>query len=376
MLNAVLRGCQLLFFAIFIKHFYTYNLDGTMLQKNLLSLCAFLVLWPMFMRLPIKKLPEWGHLAIKVGAYVVAALMLMFTDYAGDKTFSLYNSNIIILLMANVAVFGSIVYVFTMKNWWGRVIFMAAFCAFWLSATVDGSWTQKLWNWSPCDWAVRFSYIRKILVVIPGSIAGDMLYQWMNRPSDGKEASKCSAVSMMLLSLGIIIACLVCLYNRWSFAAFATTGVLLIAGWYVVRNLAGSGELWKNLWILAACMLVVGLLLEPFQDGIKKANPTISYFFISGGLATCALIFFHVICDYFACRKSTSWLVMPGQNPMLAYVAMDLLVWPVLHITGLSSLLSVFKVNPWMGFLQGIVLTSLPILVTMYFTKKKWFWRT
>ncbi|MFR7516719.1 MAG: hypothetical protein ACLUVY_05630 [Bacteroides uniformis] len=32
--------------------------------------------------------------------------------------------------------------------------------------------------------------------------------------------------------------------------------------------------------------------------------------------------------------------------------------------------------NPWLGFLQGLLLTSMALLVTMFFTRIKWFWRT
>ena len=45
-------------------------------------------------------------------------------------------------------------------------------------------------------------------------------------------------------------------------------------------------------------------------------------------------------------------------------------------LLGLASLLSYFQQNAWLGFLQGVIITSLAVLVTMFFTKIKWFWRT
>lgn len=103
---------------------------------------------------------------------------------------------------------------------------------------------------------------------------------------------------------------------------------------------------------------------------------TFSYFFVTSGLACMALIVFHILCDYFRCQRSTAWLVMSGQNPMIAYVAGDLLVIPVLQMTGVFPLLSYLHSNPWLGFLQGLLLTSLSLLVTIFFTRIKWFWRT
>ena len=59
-----------------------------------------------------------------------------------------------------------------------------------------------------------------------------------------------------------------------------------------------------------------------------------------------------------------------------AYVVGDLLIMPLANILGIASLLSYFQQNAWLGFLQGAILTSLAVLVTMFFTKIKWFWRT
>ena len=130
------------------------------------------------------------------------------------------------------------------------------------------------------------------------------------------------------------------------------------------------------LYNAGAYLLLLGLCFEPFQDGIKKDPTTFSYFFVTSGLAFLALLFLSIVCDYFRCVKSTRFLVMSGQNPMIAYVVGDLLIMPLANILGIASLLSYFQQNAWLGFLQGVILTSLAVLVTMFFTKIKWFWRT
>ena len=60
---------------------------------------------------------------------------------------------------------------------------------------------------------------------------------------------------------------------------------------------------------------------------------------------------------------------------MIAYVACDLLIYPILNICSIAPLLGVFSLHPVLGFIQGVLLTSLALLVTMYFTKIKWFWQ-
>ena len=70
------------------------------------------------------------------------------------------------------------------------------------------------------------------------------------------------------------------------------------------------------------------------------------------------------------------FLVMPGQNPMMAYVVGDLLIMPLVNLLGIASLLVYFNENAWMGFLRGVVLTTLSVLITMFFTRIKCFCRT
>lgn len=144
----------------------------------LLAILCFVVLFPMFMRIPLK-MPDWAHTSIKVGAYMVAAIMLATTSYADGKTFSLFSSNIIILLLANMAIFGSILYIFTMNNRWIRLGILILLMAMILGSTVDGSWTQSVFNYTPLPWMYRFDYLKYLFIVIPGSIAGEYLAEWM-----------------------------------------------------------------------------------------------------------------------------------------------------------------------------------------------------
>ena len=58
--EAVKRGIQLTFFAIFIQHFYPYMLSSPQdMRAWLLAILCFAVLFPMFMRIPLK-MPDLG----------------------------------------------------------------------------------------------------------------------------------------------------------------------------------------------------------------------------------------------------------------------------------------------------------------------------
>ena len=376
------RGIQVTFFAIFIQHFYPYMLSSPQdMRAWLLAILCFVVLFPMFMRIPLK-MPDWVHISIKVGAYIVAAIMLATTSYADGKTFSLFSSNIIILLLANMAIFGSILYIFTMHNRWMRLGILILLMAMIVGSTVDGSWTQSVFNYTPLPWMYRFDYLKYLFIVIPGSIAGEYLAEWMKayqKETDDYATSPYRKMSIMLmiLSVVIIISNLYGLYTRNLVVNLVVTVLLLLAGKCIFpRKVDGIALLWRKLFNAGAYLLLLGLCFEPFQDGIKKDPTTFSYFFVTSGLAFLALLFLSIVCDYFRCVKSTRFLVMSGQNPMIAYVVGDLLIMPLINLLGLASLLSYFQQNAWLGFLQGVILTSLAVLATMFFTKIKWFWRT
>lgn len=76
----------------------------------LLAILCFVILFPMFIRIPLK-MPDWMRIAIKVVAYGIAIVLLLTTQYANGRVFDVSFSNIIILLLANMAVFGSAIYI-------------------------------------------------------------------------------------------------------------------------------------------------------------------------------------------------------------------------------------------------------------------------
>jgi predicted acyltransferase len=64
---------------------------------------------------------------------------------------------------------------------------------------------------------------------------------------------------------------------------------------------------------------MLGLLADPFEGGIKKDVSTMSYYFVTNGLAMFMLIGFSIIIDYLRKAKWVQLLIDNGQNPMLAY---------------------------------------------------------
>jgi predicted acyltransferase len=379
--DSLLRGLQLTFFAIFIQHFYPYVLSSPQDARSWgLALLAFALLFLMFMRIPLK-LPAWIHTAIKLLAYGFAFWLMTHVDYAGGASWSLYSSNIIILLLANMAVFGSVLYIFTKNNPLARIAVLFCLMGLLLSSSVDGSWAQTLLNFSPFPWMYQFSYLKYLFIVIPGSFAGEYLASWMNKrntaQSEGRDSDKKLSVFLLILSVTVIVLNLYFLYTRLLVANLLITAVLLLAGYFMLRKGAGfNRKLWRNLFYTGAYLLFLGLCFEAYEGGIKKDPPSYSYYFVTSGLAFLALLAFNIICDFYGYVRATKFLVMSGQNPMIAYVAGDLFIMPVFGLLGITPWLHFFSLNPCLGVLQGVVLTAVAVLVTMFFTRIRWFWRT
>lgn len=378
-LNALWRGVKLTFFAILIQHFYPYMTGGD-LHSQLLAVFCFALLFPMYMRLPWE-MPGWMRTAIQLAAMAVGTTVMLCMSYPTDYDLCLHlhTSNIIILILANVSVFATLMFIFTANCRTVRLSILAILFGIILSADADsGSWAAWLMSATPASWLYVPAYLKYLFIVIPGSIAGEILLAHTEKmqaaPCVATPRSKAWAIAA--IAIAIVVVNLVCLYARWLNLNLALNAALLIAGYATVRRGEGFCALWRELFIAGAVMMLLGLAFEPFEDGIKKDPVTFGYLFTTGGMSFMTLIFLSVVCDYFKCHRSTAFLVMSGQNPMVAYVACDLLIYPILGMCGLMQHLGFFATSPWLGFLQGVLLTSLAVLVTMFFTRIKWVWRT
>jgi hypothetical protein len=47
-----------------------------------------------------------------------------------------------------------------------------------------------------------------------------------------------------------------------------------------------------------------------------------------------------------------------------------------LHLSGIYEYWQQMNSNAWMGFLKGLLFTGLVAIITAFFTRKKWFWKT
>ena len=380
-LQIVWRGILLTAFAIYLQHIkpFAFSAQPTTFDW-LLGILGFALLFPILLRLSQTLNPVVRY-SIK-GAGIIGAIgLLWYITFPDGSGFSVNRSDIIIIVLANVAVFGSLIWLFTQQNILARLGIMGILIAIRLTQGVDGSWNHWLWNATPFPWAYKLYYLQYLFIVLPGTIVGDLIYKWMKSPAESSSMEQSTSTSRMILAfvlmLSFLLANLIGLYSRMLLAtalvdvALCGTGLLLFSkARTTLETLHRSLFQWGSYW------LVLGLFFEAYEGGIKKDHPTMSYYFVTTGLAVFAYIAFSVLTDRFKKRKYVGMLIDNGQNPMIAYIAGSTLVLPILAVTHLESLLEALSTSPWLGFCRGVIFTALVALVTSFFTKKKLFWRT
>ncbi len=371
------RGLLLGAFAIILQHLRPFTINSEPTNGTwYLALLGFVLLSLMFGRSPVSwKLGKYGTVLSAIG-WISALLLISQLSYGG-KGFLLDRSDPILISLANMAILGALAWLLTRSNQLLRLGLLGILLALQLSSNSDG-WVKVLWGSSPIPWLFQFYYLKYLFIVIPGTIAGDLILQWTQSLEELEEPQESRTQQRLwLIVLSMLMLCLVLLVGLQSRAVLITTGIggaIGTASWLLFAPLQGStGKLIKQLFQWGLYWLALGLCFEPFQGGIHKDPSTYSYYFVTVAIALFLLIALTILINAFQWRPQL--LINNGQNPMVAYVAFANLLWPILQLTGLEDMIIEVTNTPVMGVVKGIVYTLPIALLTSYFTRIKFFWR-
>lgn len=368
------RGLKLMVFAVLLQHVRPYTLNAgpdyiTWLQALVGMLAMFLLFSSKFpFNIPVK-------LANAAGILLGSIILFTYT-YPDGSGFTLGRSDIIILVLANMALFGSWVWWATRDNPMWRYAVMAVLAGCILSSSVDG-WVRTVWESSPVPELFKFYYLKYLFIVIPGIVVGEWLRGWV--PSDAKATIGSAKIPGFLAFSGLMLTVItvVGLYVKLIPETVMLTGLLIALQWYLMKRYVHCIPVVISKMVkFAAFFLILGLCLEPFEGGIKKDVSTFSYYFVTTGLSVYILIFFMVLIDLMGKIRFFPLLVENGQNPMFAYVGMMNLIFPILAITNLDLLTNKYFLDPWMGLLRGFIYTVILALITTQLTKRGYLWKT
>ena len=366
---AVRRYLLLTWFALFTYHMRAWVISGQPTTLHYaISILSFGLL---FLELYRPAAPATGKtwLVLRIAAYAASALLLYTLPFNNGEGFMLEKSDIIILVLANMAFFGTLAWWYTRKLPWLRIGILPFIMAIFLGAKEPGSWNEAVFNWSPLPWMYKFYYLKYLFIIIPGTLAGE----WMKEKDDRDIPHAHLRMTGILLLTAIVIN-VVLLFQRSLVLNLLLTVTIVVAVTYRLRAYASS--LSYKFIMAGSYLLLLGLFFEAYEGGIRKDSSTYSYYFVTSGLAFYMLVVFNAWQGLRMGHAINRFLAANGQNPMVAYVAGNLVVTPLLHLTGIIALWNTLNQNAWLGFLKGLLFTATVALITLLFTRRKWYWKT
>ncbi len=402
-LGIIGRGFALMAFAIYAQRIIPYQIESSPSTYTwFLALLGFLLLFPVYTRIPWKVSDKVRWITKGVGITAAFAFLtyLIWPDIHGlkEKTistiFGVYvgKSDIIIRVLAVMAVFGSLVWILSQKSIALRLTFMLiGLIGHFLK--YDQLPIPDFLKWNPIPWFYNPAFLKYLLIVIPGTIIGDILLDWMKSGGPSEKSSKCKT-RLTVASLSILL-CIVLVHTllqaRMLLPCLAAVVLTTAFPIWLFWKTSGKTDyllkaflLWGTGWLFLGVLVDAGafdFLLQSkevllSEGGIKKDSSTPSYYFVSTGLSILSLLCLTIWIDLFGLRFGFNLLITNGQNPMIAYVGIRNLLAPVVNLTGLDALLFGKLPTPWAKFLWSLGKTLGLAYVVSLFTKFKIYWRT
>lgn len=373
---AILRRFGLLFlFALLIGHSNTYFTGYTQEARGL-ALLGFVVMFAVFVR----RRSDWNETRFRIvnrAAWLAAIAFLAFSPMAYDSAFSPARRDDIIAGLAFAALSGSVVWYFTRERLNARLAILALTVALYLASRSPG-WVQEWWWSSPAPWLMRPSNLSLLAVVIPGTIAGDLLLRWMRAPRDAKSSpgwNPWRSGALALLCVAITPLVVTGLYNRWVLGTTQVTAALCLAGVFLTLRPRRPGEhLVRDLYLWGVVWLLAGLFLDPAEGGIRKVPETLSYFFTVTGITKLLLVSLVITVDLFGKSAWARPLIDVGHNPMIAYVLYTVFLNSLLEL--IPAMRPVLRGSPGEALLRSLIVTALVVVIVQVFTRRRIFWRT
>ena len=378
--QSLVRGLLLAAFAIFIQHVNPWTLSRQPGPREwAVALLGFGLLFPVLLRLPARW-PLPARVAVRAAGVAAAVGLLAALHYPDGSGFRLERSNIILLVLANLAFFGSGIWLLTRANPLLRLGVAGLVLALCLTNQVPGSWNEWLWKTSPAPWLYQFRFLKYLLIVLPGTVVGDRLLAWSRELAAAPPAPPTRRVPLGLaagLLLALVVGTTAGLYARALLPTLAFDAVGCLVAWLLLRPAPDATQrLYRELVGWGSYWLALGWCFEALEGGIKKDPSTVSYYFITTGLALFTYVALSVIIDYFGQQRRFQLLIRTGQNPMLAYITANNFISPVLGLVLLGPLLDAWASTPTLGILKAVFITLLVGLVVSFFTVRRVFWRT
>lgn len=341
------RGLLLAGFAIFLQHVRPYTMNASPDAATwMLALAGFAALWLVYAKANNRL---WMALGLGLSAVILIIGLPKYTNI----TVSVTRSDIILLVLANMAFYGGVAWYWTRNSVLARIGVMVAVTGFIL--------LHPSGSGSPVPWLTNFYFLKYLLIVLPGTLLGD----WLVRTGGTHPVSGRLALTGVLITIVTVIG----LHQRVTLWAAVAVAAILAWQWF------GDRERHPILrWAIIG--LALGYALEPFQGGIHKDPSTFSYYFVTSALTVFLWFGWVWMEQNHVLNRLRAVVEDCGRNPMVAYVAFMNLLLPILSLTGLAGWVAVLSASPWLGVLRGASYTAVVAWFTARTSRMGWFWKT
>ena len=365
--SLVKRWVILTAFAILLGNAY---MIGASTRPDLVKGLFSVALWgALFLALVRVKDPKKGLIINLSGLTMIIAMTVLAKTYMG-LTLNLWNSDVIIMILANIALVGGLLWMFTkdsLRLRWLVLVFIIALKAL-------SSYAPQALDWVPAmskiGWFFNWGYLQYLVIALAGSIVGDKL---LDHTRSGQAANIDKwHIAAGIIALAAMIVQLWGLFTRQVLADFIISAVLAVAFFALTwkrRNIMT----WLGYFGFA--FMLVGIIFDPTDGGITKDYCNLSYMLTTTGMTA--------LTGAFVLALELKWNIKGrgfsgcGQNPMLAYTVTTFLISPVLAMCGIGPWLFKLGYASAAGAMFcGLTYTLLMVAVTCLFSKLKLFWRS
>lgn len=361
------RWLTLTIFALVLGNGYK---TGQSSRPEILESLFNITLWgAMFMSLVRLDKKSWGKHVNNAGLFLLTVLAFVRIDYF-EVPLSRWNSNVIIMVLANIALFGGLIWMFTRDNVklrWLALLAVAAVKGLSSYAPETLAWAPQL---SAIGWFFRWKFLQYLTIALAGSVVGDLLLA--HSRSDKRISIETRHIASGIIAFAAVAVQLWGLYTRHVFADFI---ISLAAGAAFFSLTFRHRNVMTDIGYIGFALMIIGIIFDPIDGGITKDNCNLSYLFTTSGMAALTTAFLLTL--EFKWNIKGRGLSGCGQNPMLAYTVTNFLTAPILLSTGIAAWLNEISLgSPFWGVVRGLVYTLLMVAVTCFFTSRKLFWRS
>lgn len=376
MVQALRRGALLLVLALLIGHVNPYWTQDYTKRGNVLALTGLLVAFAVFVQPPKSWSPSAVRILKRIG-WTATAVLLFLVPLLYGQQFSFDRQDHIMAALAFTTVAGTALWLATRGRQKFRVLlFGLIVLARTLAQQFDA--VGSIWFANPASWVYEPWYLDLLLLVIPGTIAGELIWRWMKRDTAvatvGWTQARLGALA--LLGVSFIPVLLVGLYERrypvaTTLAVFGLAGLLALVA---RKPITERDHVIAQMYRWSALLLVLGMLAEPLEGGIMKDPQTLGFLLLMAGTAMAALGSLMIAADIFRSgRRVLSPVALIGQNALFAYV---IIMLGFQHILWLSGIGDAFTSTWQQATIRSVVLTGLAGIVVWAATRRRLIWKT